>query len=240
MRPCESCSSRRRLYGSRIAVSYAFSDQWMPVDGRIAHTALASGRPPGGLTGSASVDVIRHRAAQVRLRHVRDGGILHVPVGTIRALCEPGLRRTRVGAHSARCSQLFSSLAALRVCTPQAVAPRNSLRRNCRLTSGCARNSNRSSAGRAGYRSTSIRRSSEHICRIICHRDLSRGWKVDKRVRDTGPYVAAYLRGSWSANYYGTHAPVLVWYSPDMFAWLKANRNEPSATAEPAPFRTAQ
>ena len=70
----------------------------------------------------------------------------------------------------------------------------------------------------------------------FCHRDLSKGWKVDKRVRDTGPYVAAYLRGSWSANYYGTHAPVLVWYSPDMFAWLKANRNEASATAEPAPL----
>ncbi len=69
----------------------------------------------------------------------------------------------------------------------------------------------------------------------FCHRDLSKGWKVDKRVRDTGPYVAAYLRGSWSANYYGTHAPVLVWYSPDMFAWLKANRGE--TTARPKSLR---
>ena len=67
----------------------------------------------------------------------------------------------------------------------------------------------------------------------FCHRDLRNGWKVDKRIRDTGPYVAAYLRGSWSASYYGTHAPVLVWYSPDMFAWLKANRPEHRTMAEP-------
>ena len=66
----------------------------------------------------------------------------------------------------------------------------------------------------------------------FCHRDLKSGWKVDKRIRDTGPFVAAYLRGSWSANYYGTHAPVLVWYSPDMFAWLKANRPEHGAKAD--------
>jgi mono/diheme cytochrome c family protein len=59
----------------------------------------------------------------------------------------------------------------------------------------------------------------------FCHRDLKSGWNVDKRIRDTGPYVAS-LRGAWSANYYGTHPPVLVWYSPDMFAWLKSNRPE--------------
>ena len=70
----------------------------------------------------------------------------------------------------------------------------------------------------------------------FCHRDLLRGWKVDKRIRDTGPFVAAYLRGSWSANYYGTHAPVLVWYSPEMFNWLKANRHEVGAKAAPTPL----
>jgi hypothetical protein len=68
----------------------------------------------------------------------------------------------------------------------------------------------------------------------FCHRNVARGWRVDKRVRDTGPYVAAYQSGTWSANYYGTHAPVLIWYSPEMFAWLKANRPEHGAPAEPA------
>jgi len=58
----------------------------------------------------------------------------------------------------------------------------------------------------------------------FCHRNIAKGWRVDKRVRDTGPYVAAYQTGTWTANYYGTHAPVLIWYSPEMFAWLKANR----------------
>jgi Cytochrome P460 len=69
----------------------------------------------------------------------------------------------------------------------------------------------------------------------LCHRRLEAGWKVDKRIRDTGPYAAAYENGQWKGNYRGTHAPVLVWYSPKMYEWLKANRKEPHAVASPAP-----
>lgn len=69
----------------------------------------------------------------------------------------------------------------------------------------------------------------------FCHRNIAKGWRVDKRVRDTGPYVATYQNGKWAANYYGTHAPVLVWYSAEMFDWLKANRPEHGAPAEPPP-----
>lgn len=64
-----------------------------------------------------------------------------------------------------------------------------------------------------------------------CHRDLKSGWKVDKHIRDTGPFVGSYLRDRGKPEYYGTHAPVLIWYSPDMFAWLKANRPEYGANA---------
>lgn len=60
--------------------------------------------------------------------------------------------------------------------------------------------------------------------RNFCHRDEKSGWKVDKRVRDTGPWVGTYANGRWAGNYFGTHAPALVWYSPDMYAWLKAIR----------------
>jgi hypothetical protein len=71
----------------------------------------------------------------------------------------------------------------------------------------------------------------------LCHRDTDAGWKPDKRIRDTGPYVASYRDGKWSAAYYGTHPAVLVWYSPDMFAWLKRNRQneDPPPASEPVP-----
>ncbi len=71
----------------------------------------------------------------------------------------------------------------------------------------------------------------------LCHRDIAAGWKPDKRIRDTGPYVATYRDGKWSAAYYGTHPAVLVWYSREMFDWLKRNRqteDAPPAT-EPVP-----
>ncbi len=29
----------------------------------------------------------------------------------------------------------------------------------------------------------------------MCHRDLDGGWKVDKRVRDTGPWIGSYRAG---------------------------------------------
>ncbi len=63
----------------------------------------------------------------------------------------------------------------------------------------------------------------------LCHRDLDHGWRVDKRVRDTGPWTGTYSDGKWSGQYRGTHAPVMVWYSPDFYDWLKANRPENGA-----------
>jgi hypothetical protein len=60
--------------------------------------------------------------------------------------------------------------------------------------------------------------------RNYCYRDPDSGWKTDKRLRDTGPYIATLANGAWSGNYNGTHAPVIVWYSREMHAWLKANR----------------
>jgi len=60
----------------------------------------------------------------------------------------------------------------------------------------------------------------------MCHRNETDGWVRDKSVRDTGPWIGTYQNGKWSGTYFGTHAPVLVWYSPDMFAWMRANRRE--------------
>src|SRR5262249_14543858 len=55
----------------------------------------------------------------------------------------------------------------------------------------------------------------------MCHRDEQGGWRVDKWVRDTGRWIGDFRDGKWSGKYTGTHAPALVWYSPDFFAWLK-------------------
>nr|MBP8294002.1 hypothetical protein [Caldilineaceae bacterium] len=41
-------------------------------------------------------------------------------------------------------------------------------------------------------------------------------WVKDKRVRDTGPYI--------DGRYYGTHPAVRIYYSPEVYAWLKAGR----------------
>ncbi len=57
-----------------------------------------------------------------------------------------------------------------------------------------------------------------------CHRDLDRGWIHDKTVRDTGPYTATLQDGAWVGAYHGTHAPVVIWYSPEMLDWLRENR----------------
>jgi hypothetical protein len=72
----------------------------------------------------------------------------------------------------------------------------------------------------------------------FCHRDTENGWRVDKRIRDTGPWAATYRDGKWRGQYYGTHAPVMVWYSPDFYAWLKTNRpgqGPVPASATPVP-----
>jgi hypothetical protein len=64
----------------------------------------------------------------------------------------------------------------------------------------------------------------ESYLRNYCHRNVDVGWRSDKRVRDTGPYIASIQNGQWTGHSYGTHAPVIVWYSPEMMVWLKANR----------------
>jgi len=73
--------------------------------------------------------------------------------------------------------------------------------------------------------------------RNFCYRDPAAGWHTDKAIRDTGPYTARLVGGEWVGTYYGTHAPVIVWYSADMFAWMRANRPEDPAArpAHPAP-----
>jgi hypothetical protein len=42
------------------------------------------------------------------------------------------------------------------------------------------------------------------------------GWKHDKRIRDTGPYV--------KGTFYGTHPSVHIYYSPQVIEWLKNGR----------------
>lgn len=71
----------------------------------------------------------------------------------------------------------------------------------------------------------------------FCHRDEAAGWKPDKRVRDTGPYIATLQDRKWSGHPYGTHMPVVIWYSPEMLAWMHENRpgEESAAPADPPP-----
>ena len=52
--------------------------------------------------------------------------------------------------------------------------------------------------------------------RNYCHRDEASGWTRDKHVRDTGPFIGTLKNGKWTGTYFGTHAPVVTWYSPDM------------------------
>lgn len=72
--------------------------------------------------------------------------------------------------------------------------------------------------------------------RHFCHRNPQAGWVRDKRLRDTGPFTAALAEGAWTGRYFGTHAPVVVWYSPEMITWLEANRPN---DGRPAPARPA-
>ena len=74
--------------------------------------------------------------------------------------------------------------------------------------------------------------------RNFCHRDEASGWTRDKRVRDTGPFIGTLNNGKWTGTYFGTHAPVVTWYSPEMIDWLKSNRAEEHAVPlqpEPVP-----
>jgi hypothetical protein len=67
--------------------------------------------------------------------------------------------------------------------------------------------------------------------RNVCYRDEASGWKRDKRLRDTGPFIASLQNGAWSGAYHGTHAPVVVWYSPEMLDWMKVNRPAEESSA---------
>jgi hypothetical protein len=51
---------------------------------------------------------------------------------------------------------------------------------------------------------------------VNCGNYLGLGWKHDKRIRDTGPY----LKGT----FYGTHPSVMIYYSPQVITWLKNGR----------------
>lgn len=71
--------------------------------------------------------------------------------------------------------------------------------------------------------------------RHYCHRGA--GWTPDKRVRDTGPFVGSIVNGKWVGKYFGTHFPVLIWYSRDMIDWLRKNRPDGRETiAKPDPL----
>lgn len=70
-----------------------------------------------------------------------------------------------------------------------------------------------------------------------CHRNPGNGWVTDKRIRDTGPFIGTRSGDHWSGKSFGTHNPVVIWYSPEMYAWLKANRpDDGTVVANPAPI----
>ncbi len=58
----------------------------------------------------------------------------------------------------------------------------------------------------------------------FCHRNTDAGWVRDKHVRDTGPFTIPLIDGREHPRYHGTHAPVVIWYSPQMADWVKQNR----------------
>ena len=96
---------------------------------------------------------------------------------------------------------------------------------------------------RARCRSTRYQAKLAQFLRNYCHRDEASGWTRDKHVRDTGPFVGTLKDGKWTGTYFGTHAPVVTWYSPDMVEWLKANRARRPAPLRPRrrrPFPTAR
>lgn len=68
-----------------------------------------------------------------------------------------------------------------------------------------------------------------------CHRAENSGWRRDKFVRDTGPFTASLQAGEWQGKDHGTHAPVVIWYSPEMADWLTTYRSDGETTAKDAP-----
>jgi Cytochrome P460 len=76
--------------------------------------------------------------------------------------------------------------------------------------------------------------------RNFCYRDPASGWRVDKHIRNTGPYIASLRDDTWTGRGFGTHPAVLVWYSAEMYDWLKANRPETArrVAEKPVPDRS--
>jgi len=68
-----------------------------------------------------------------------------------------------------------------------------------------------------------------------CHRDTASGWRRDKHVRDAGPFTATLVDGAWQGKGFGTHTPVVIWYSPDMADWLVQHRSGETAGTNPPP-----
>lgn len=68
----------------------------------------------------------------------------------------------------------------------------------------------------------------------FCHRNPATGWVRDKHLRDTGPATAVFSNGSWQQQYHGTHVPVVIWYSPEMYDWLVTHRGPDAPAQEPA------
>ncbi len=60
--------------------------------------------------------------------------------------------------------------------------------------------------------------------RNFCHRDTEAGWVRDKTVRDTGPFFTTLDGLSWKSHDLSTHAPVVIWYSPEAAEWVRGHR----------------
>lgn len=57
----------------------------------------------------------------------------------------------------------------------------------------------------------------------ILNREYAKlGWKHDKQVRDTGPYI--------DGTYHGTHPAVYIYYSPEVMQWLTDRENGKTGT----------
>ena len=68
-----------------------------------------------------------------------------------------------------------------------------------------------------------------------CYRDEAAGWVHDKFVRQAGPRIATLVNGAWQGKDFGTHAPVMIWYSPEMMDWLRKNRSAEGEVDHPPP-----
>ena len=55
----------------------------------------------------------------------------------------------------------------------------------------------------------------DFLCNF-CHCNEDAGWRRDKWVRDTGPYIATLSGGQWLGKPFGTHVLVVIWYSKEM------------------------